>query len=145
MIQIGYNRILGNNEKAIYLLKEEWILLIRQFDKNEILINNLHSDLLEFYDYQGISAGYTRNPEEQDWVLSRELESIWPWGKIYYSINIQPVYEGMKIGDNPKLQNTTVCWVEELITISKARKYFFDFTLKKFIFNHKVFREEFGS
>ena len=33
-----------------------------QFDKNEILINNLHIDLVAFYDYQGIQAGYTRLP-----------------------------------------------------------------------------------
>ena len=62
MIQVGYNRIFGKNEKVNFFVEGGVNMTYSQFDKNEILINSLHIDLLEFYDYQGVQAGYTKLP-----------------------------------------------------------------------------------
>ena len=105
MIQIGYNRILGNNEKANLFVEGGMNITYSQFDKNEILINNLHIDLLEFYDYQGISAGYTRKPRGTGLGAYAGVGvNLTMSEKFTIQLIYSPSYEGIKIGDNPKLK-----------------------------------------
>ncbi len=105
MIQIGYNRILGNNEKANLFVEGGINMTYSQFDKNEILINNLYIDLLEFYDYQGIQAGYTRKPRGMGFGAYGGVGvNITMSEKFTVQLMYSPSYEGIKIGDNPKLK-----------------------------------------
>lgn len=105
MIQIGYNRILGDNEKANFFVEGGLNMTYSQFDKNEILINNLQIDLLEFYDYQGIQAGYTRKPRGMGLGAYAGLGiNITMSEKFTIQLIYSPSYEGVKIGDNPKLK-----------------------------------------
>lgn len=105
MIQIGYNRILGNNEKANFFVEGGINMTYAQFDKNEILINNLQIDLLEFYDYQGIQAGYIRKPRGMGYGAYAGFGvNITMSEKFTIQLMYSPSYEGIKIGDNPKLK-----------------------------------------
>lgn len=105
MIQIGYNRILGDNEKANFFVEGGINMTYSQFDKNEILINNLQIDLLEFYDYQGIQAGYTRKPRGMGYGAYAGFGvNITMSEKFTIQLMYSPSYEGIKIGDNPKLK-----------------------------------------
>lgn len=105
MIQIGYSRILGNNEKANFFVEGGLNMTYSQFDKNEILINNLHIDLVAFYDYQGIQAGYTRLPRGMGLGAYGGVGvNLTAGEKFTVQILYTPSYEGVKIGDNPKLK-----------------------------------------
>ena len=105
MIQIGYNRILGNNEKGNLFVEGGINMTYSQFDKNEILINNLLIDLTEFYDYQGVQAGYARNPRGMGFGAYAGLGvNITMSEKFTIQLIYSPSYEGIKIGDNPKLK-----------------------------------------
>lgn len=105
MIQIGYNRIFGNNEKANLFAEGGMNITYSQFDKNEILINNLHIDLLEFYDYQGISAGYTRKPRGTGFGVYGGIGvNLTMSEKFTVQLIYTPSYEGIKIGNNQKLK-----------------------------------------
>ncbi len=105
MIQIGYNRILGNNEKANLFVEGGMNITYSQFDKNEIMINNLHINLLEFYDYQGIQAGYTRKPRGTGFGAYAGIGvNLTMSEKFTVQLIYTPSYEGIKIGNNPKLK-----------------------------------------
>lgn len=105
MIQIGYNRIFGDNEKANFFAEGGLNMTYSQFDKNEILINNLHIDLLEFYDYQGIQAGYTKKPRGMGFgAYAGAGINITMSEKFTVQLLYSPSFEGIKIGDNQKLK-----------------------------------------
>lgn len=105
MIQVGYSRILGNNEKANFFVEGGLNMTYSQFDKNEILINNLHINLLEFYDFQGIQAGYTRLPRGMGFGAYGGLGvNLTAGEKFTVQILYIPSYEGIKIGNNPQLK-----------------------------------------
>jgi hypothetical protein len=105
MIQIGYNRLFGDNETINFFAEGGLNLTYSQFDKNEILINNLKIDLTEFYDYQGIQAGYTRLPRGMGFGAYAGLGINIAMGeKFTIQLIYSPSYEGIKIGDNPKLK-----------------------------------------
>ncbi len=105
MIQIGYNRIFGNNEKANLFAEAGMNMTYSQFDKNEILINNLQIDLVEFYDYQGIQSGYTKLPRGMGFgAYAAGGVNITMSEKFTVQLLYSPSYEGIKIGNNPKLK-----------------------------------------
>ncbi len=62
MTQLGYCRILGNNENLNFLVEGGMNMTYARFSSNQILINNLKIDLTAFYDNQGVQANYTRKP-----------------------------------------------------------------------------------
>lgn len=105
MIQIGYNRIFGDNERANFFAEGGINMTYSQFDKNEILINNLYIDLLEFYDYQGVQAGYMRLPRGMGFGAYAGMGiNITMSEKFTIQLMYSPSYEGIRIGDNPKLK-----------------------------------------
>ena len=105
MIQIGYNRLFGDNETINFFAEGGLNMTYSQFDKNEILINNLKIDLTEFYDYQGIQAGFTRLPRGMGFGVYAGLGINIAMGeKFTIQLIYSPSYEGIKIGDNPKLK-----------------------------------------
>jgi hypothetical protein len=105
MIQIGYNRLFGDNETINFFAEGGLNMTYSQFDKNEILINNLKIDLTEFYDYQGIQAGYTRLPRGMGFGAYAGVGINIAMGeKFTIQLIYSPSYEGIKIGDNPKLK-----------------------------------------
>lgn len=105
MIQVGYSRIFGNNEKANLFAEAGLNITYAQFDKNEILINNLQISLTEFYDYQGIQAGYTKLPRGWGYGAYGGLGvNLTMSEKFTVQLIYTPSYEGVKIGNNPKLK-----------------------------------------
>ncbi|MBA3972427.1 MAG: hypothetical protein H0X46_09865 [Bacteroidetes bacterium] len=105
MIQIGYNRIFGDNEKANFFAEAGMNITYSQFDKNEILINDLMIDLLGFYDFQGIQAGYGRKPRGMGYgVYAGAGLNITMSEQFTIQLIYSPSYEGINIGDNPKLK-----------------------------------------
>jgi hypothetical protein len=105
MIQVGYNRIFGDNEKANFFAEAGMNITYSQFDKNEILINDLHIDLLEFYDYQGIQSGYTRKPRGMGYgVYAGAGLNITMSEQFTVQLIYSPSYEGINIGNNPRLK-----------------------------------------
>lgn len=53
MFQLGYQRILGNNEKANLFVEAGLNMTMAKFDKNQIMINNLTIDLFTNYNFIG--------------------------------------------------------------------------------------------
>ncbi len=105
MIQVGYNRIIGDNEKANFFVEGGLNMTYSQFDKNEILINNLRIDLLEFYDYQGVQSGYTKLPKGMGFgAYAGGGLNITMSEKFTVQLLYSPSYEGIKIGNNPQLK-----------------------------------------
>ncbi len=105
MIQVGYSRILGNNEKANFFVEGGLNMTYSQFDKNEILINNLRIDLTAFYDYQGLQSPQTRLPRGMGFGAYGGVGvNLTAGEKFTVQLLYIPSYEGIKIGDNPKLK-----------------------------------------
>lgn len=104
MIQIGYNRLFGDNETINFFAEGGLNMTYSQFDKNEILINNLKIDLTEFYDYQGIQSGYTKLPSGMGLGAYAGVGINIAMGeKFTIQLIYSPSYEGIKIGDKPTL------------------------------------------
>ena len=53
MFQLGYQRILGNNEKANLFVEAGLNMTMAKFDRNQIAINNLVIDLFTYYNPNG--------------------------------------------------------------------------------------------
>jgi len=53
MFNLGYQRILGNNEKLNFLIEAGINFSLAKFDKNQVQINNLTIDLTGYYDQFG--------------------------------------------------------------------------------------------
>jgi hypothetical protein len=105
MIQIGYNRLFGDNETINFFAEGGLNMTYSQFDKNEILINNLKIDLTEFYDYQGIQAGYTKLPRGMGFGAYAGVGINIAMGeKFTIQLIYNPSYEGIKIGDKQMLK-----------------------------------------
>ncbi|HEY0030716.1 MAG TPA: hypothetical protein VGC65_08155 [Bacteroidia bacterium] len=105
MIQLGYNRIFGDNEKANFFAEAGLNMTYSQFDKNEILINGLYINLLEFYDYQGIQVGYTRLPRGMGLgAYAGAGLNITMSEKFTIQLMYSPSYEGIAIGANTRLK-----------------------------------------
>lgn len=56
MFQIGYQRILGNDEKFNFFVEGGLHGTLAKYDKNYIQINNLQIDLLTYYNQNGYSS-----------------------------------------------------------------------------------------
>ena len=105
MIQVGYNRIFGDNERANFFAEAGMNITYSQFDQNEILINDLHIDLLAFYDYQGIQSGYSRKPRGMGYGLYAGAGlNLTMSEQFTVQLIYSPSYEGINIGDNPRLK-----------------------------------------
>ncbi len=105
MIQLGYNRIFGNNEKVNLFAEGGINMTYSQFDKNEILINNLQINLMEFYDFQGVQNNYTKAPRGMGFgAYGGAGINLSMSEKFTIQLIYSPSFEGIKIGNNPKLK-----------------------------------------
>ncbi len=106
MLQFGYQRILGDNDKINFLVEGGMNATVTKFDINQILINNLKIDLLSYYNqtayssalmvkkpigtglgvFAGLGANITMNP------------------KFTIQIIYSPTYEKINIGVSPRLK-----------------------------------------
>jgi hypothetical protein len=111
MLQLGYNRLFGKGEKINPFAEGGLNMTYAQFDKNEVLINNLYINLLDFYSNPalGVNVGYTKKPRGfglgayAGVGLNINLSE-----KFLVQIIYSPSYEGIAIGENTrlKLQNS---------------------------------------
>ncbi|MFL5763177.1 MAG: hypothetical protein ACJ77K_04485 [Bacteroidia bacterium] len=104
-IQLGYNRVLGKGERVKPLLEGGLNMTYSQFDKDEIQIEALHIDLLEFYDRNGIQQGYVKKP--RGWGLGAYAGVGLNFAmndKFLVQIIYSPSYEGIAIGENQRLK-----------------------------------------
>ncbi|HVA98643.1 MAG TPA: hypothetical protein VNG53_07080 [Bacteroidia bacterium] len=109
-LQLGYQRVLGHNEKANFFIEGGGMVTISEFTNNEVMINNLTIDLTSYYNstylptntvfkkpigtgfgaFIGLGVNITINPK--------------------YTIQLvyNATYEKINIGANPalKLQNS---------------------------------------
>ena len=107
LLQLGYQRILGNNQKNNFFIEGGVNVTSSKFDKNEIQINNLTIDLASNYNQiqYPSTTYYIRKPSKTgigvfagfglDLVIGKKVI-----GQIVY----QPSYEKINIGINPKLK-----------------------------------------
>jgi hypothetical protein len=105
MLQLGYCRLLGDNENLNFLIEGGMNVTYAKFSTNQILINTLKIDLTGFYDFQGIQANYTKKP------VGFGLGAYGGFGLNFSSSNsytvqlvYNPSYEGIKIVENSKLK-----------------------------------------
>jgi hypothetical protein len=62
LLQLGYQRLLGKNEKLQLILEGGMNITLAKFDKNDIMINNLYIDLTANNYYPGGNAYVIRKP-----------------------------------------------------------------------------------
>jgi hypothetical protein len=109
MIQLGYNRVFGDNEKVNFFGEAGMNMTYSQFNKNAIQVGDLTIDLLEFYDYNGVQVGYYKLPRGMGLGAYAGLGlNLTMSEKFLVQIMYSPSYEGIAIGDNTrlKLQNS---------------------------------------
>jgi hypothetical protein len=105
MIQVGYNRVFGKNEKVNFFGEAGLNMTYSQFNKNAIQVGNLTIDLLEFYDYNGVQVGYYRLPRGMGLGAYAGLGlNLTMSEKFLIQIMYSPSYEGIAIGDNTRLK-----------------------------------------
>ncbi len=105
LLQLGYQHLFGKSDKVNFLMEAGMNVTMTKIDKNQIQINNLIIDLTSYYYYPGYAA-YT--------VVKRVGTGFGAFTGMGVNFNatdawnIQfvytPTYEGIKIGDNPKLK-----------------------------------------
>jgi hypothetical protein len=105
MFQLGYQRLFGKNEKINFVAEGGLHVTMAKFDKNVILINDLLIDLTSYYYQPGYSAYYVRKPIGVGYGAFAGLGvnfNMSEKARIQFIYN--PSYEGVNIGDNPKLK-----------------------------------------
>ena len=61
MTQLGYQRVLGDNDKLNAFVEFGAIMTMAKFEKNAVQINNLNIDLTTFYNVQGYETYRAKN------------------------------------------------------------------------------------
>jgi hypothetical protein len=105
MFQLGYQRLFGKNEKVNFLAEGGLNITMAKFDKNQILINQLLIDLTNYYYQPGYSAYYVRKPIGIGYGAFAGVGvnfNVNEKARIQFVYNLS--YEGINIGDNPKLK-----------------------------------------
>jgi hypothetical protein len=105
MFQIGYQRLFGTNEKINLLAEGGLNITMAKFDKNVILINDLLIDLTTYYYQSGYSAYFVKRPIGVGYGAFAGLGvnfNMSEKARIQFLYN--PSYEGINIGENPKLK-----------------------------------------
>ena len=106
LLQFGYQRILGDNEKANIFVEGGLHLTITKFDKNEILINNLKIDLTSYYNQVAYSSALlVRKPIGAGLGAFAGIGTNLSFNpKFTLQILYSPTYERINIGLNPRLK-----------------------------------------
>lgn len=105
-IQMGYQRILGNNETFNFFVEGGLNVTIAKFDKNLIQINNLQIDLVQYYNQAGYPVNYPANKTTGVGYgafggFGVNLSTLTKWTlQLVYS----PTFENINIGINPRLK-----------------------------------------
>jgi hypothetical protein len=105
MFQLGYQRVFGNNERINLLAEGGLHVTMAKFDSNVILINDLLIDLTTYYYQPGYNAFYVKKPIGVGYGafagvgVNAELAEK---ARVQFVYN--PSYEGINLGDNPKLK-----------------------------------------
>ena len=105
MLQLGYCRILGDNENLNFLIEGGMNFTYARFGKDEILINTLKIDLTGFYDYQGLQANYTKKPGGYGLGAYAGIGFNLTMSPNYtVQLVYNPSYEGIKIVEDSRLK-----------------------------------------
>ncbi|MES2592672.1 MAG: hypothetical protein V4608_12375 [Bacteroidota bacterium] len=106
LLQFGYQRILGDNEKVNFFVEGGLHFTLAKYDKNEILINTLKIDLTSYYNNVAYSSAL---------ILKKPIGTgMGVFGGIGTNLTINPkftiqllyspTYERINIGINPRLK-----------------------------------------
>lgn len=99
MFQLGYQRILGNNERANLFVEAGLNLTMAKFDKNQIAINNLVIDLFTYYNPNGQQTIALQKPVTVNLGAFAGLGlNITMSTKTTLQVLYAPVYERLKLG-----------------------------------------------
>lgn len=109
MFQLGYQRILGDNDMLNFFIEAGPSLTFAKFDRNTVTIKNLNIDLTSYYYLPGFAEYRTRSLTGvgigafAGLGLNLSMSSKWTVQLIY-----NPSYEKINIGENPTttLQNS---------------------------------------
>jgi hypothetical protein len=102
-LQIGYQRLLGSNEKVNFLLEGGMHMTLAKFDKNEILVGDLLIDLTSYYYQPGYSAYAVKKPVGIGFGAFAGMGvnvNVSELCKVQLVYN--PTYEGISLGPDPK-------------------------------------------
>ncbi len=99
MFQLGYQRILGNHEKANLFVEAGLNLTMAKFDNNKIAINNLEIDLFTYYNPNGQQTIALQKPVTVNLGAFAGLGlNITMSTKTTLQVLYAPVYERLKLG-----------------------------------------------
>lgn len=101
--QLGYQRLLGDNEKVNGLVEGGMHITMAKYDKNEILVGSLLIDLDSYYYLPGYNAYAVKKPIGIGFGAFAGLGLNFNMSalcKIQFVYN--PSYEGINIGPDPK-------------------------------------------
>ncbi|MDF2436683.1 MAG: hypothetical protein K0Q95_1059 [Bacteroidota bacterium] len=101
--QLGYQRLLGSNEKVNFLLEGGMHITLAKYDKNEILIGDLLIDLTSYYYQPGYSAYQVKKPIGIGFGAFAGMGvnvNVSELCKVQLVYN--PTYEGISLGPDPR-------------------------------------------
>ena len=105
MLQLGYQRILGNNERANLFVEAGLNLTMAKFNKNQIAINNLVIDLFTYYNPNGQQTIAYQKPVTVNLGAFAGLGlNITMSSKTTLQVLYAPVFERLKLGYDTGLQ-----------------------------------------
>lgn len=105
MLQLGYSRILGDNEDINFFVEGGLNVNMLKFDKNQIMINNLKIDLISYSYYAGYSPFLVKKPIGiglgvfAGLGINISVSEKWT-AQLLYS----PSFDRINIGDNAKFK-----------------------------------------
>jgi hypothetical protein len=104
IIQLGYQRILTENEKVNFLIEGGLNATVAKFDKNQILINDLLIDLTADYNNAAYTSYRTKRPIGTGFGAFAGIGiHITMSEKFTVQLMYNPSYERINIGENRKL------------------------------------------
>jgi hypothetical protein len=105
IFQLGYQRIFGQSDKLNCFVEGGLNITVTKFSKDQILINNMLIDLVQPYNQAGFAPYNVKKPIGTGFGafagLGVNLNMSVKW-RIQFVYN--PSYEGINIGENPKLK-----------------------------------------
>lgn len=99
MFQLGYQRILGNNEKANLFIEAGLNSTMSKFNSNLIIINSLQIDLYTYYNANGQQTVALQKPVKVNIGAFAGLGlSLTLSPKTTIQLLYAPIYERLKLG-----------------------------------------------
>lgn len=123
MLQIGYQRILGNNEKFNALIEGGLHATLAKFDQNTVQINNLNIDLTTYFNQPGLPTSLpVRKPIGIGFGAFAGLGATATMGpKTTVQFIYSPSLEKINMGVDPKLKLQNSIGIRLYYSLSQSK------------------------